>query len=60
MPRGTFGLLGPNGAMHRIKSGAQRIVIDVRGRPTAAGIDSRHLMIDTDPSNNTLPIAKPR
>jgi hypothetical protein len=55
-----FGLLGPNGAMHRIKSGAQRIVIDVRGRPTAAGIDSRHLMIDTDPSNNTLPIGKPR
>ncbi len=39
-------------ALHRIKSGAQRISVVVSRKPVQAGIDPRNLLIDADPSDN--------
>ncbi|MEO8381465.1 MAG: ABC transporter permease [Acidobacteriota bacterium] len=41
-------------AMHRIRTGAQTIVILVPQRPTRAGIDPRHLLIDVEPGDNVV------
>jgi hypothetical protein len=38
--------------MHRIRSGEQRIVLTVPRRPAEAGIDPRHLLIDTKVNDN--------
>jgi len=38
--------------MHRIHSGEQRIVLTVPRRPVEAGIDPRHLLIDTKVDDN--------
>lgn len=38
--------------MHRIRSGEQRIVLTVPRRPAEAGIDPRHLLIDTKVDDN--------
>jgi ABC-2 type transport system permease protein len=38
--------------MHRIRSGEQKIVITVEGKPERAGIDPRRLLIDWQTQNN--------
>lgn len=39
---------------HRVRSGAQRIAVTVPSEPARAGIDPRHLLIDTDGGDNTV------
>jgi hypothetical protein len=39
-------------ALHRIRTGSQRVTIVVNAKPVRAGIDPRYLLIDADPSNN--------
>ena len=39
---------------HRIQSGQQRIVTTVPQKPARAGIDPRHLLIDTETADNTI------
>jgi ABC-2 type transport system permease protein len=43
-------------SMHRIRSGAQTMTITVPFRPARAGIDPRHLLIDTNPKDNVAQI----
>lgn len=38
--------------MHRVRSGEQRITIEVSEKPAMAGIDPRHLLIDVKPDDN--------
>lgn len=38
--------------MHRIRTGPQTITVTLPQRPARAGIDPRHLLIDTEPSDN--------
>jgi hypothetical protein len=38
--------------LHRIRSGAQRIVLTVPGAAAWAGLDPRHLLFDLTPGNN--------
>jgi ABC-2 type transport system permease protein len=45
--------------MHRIRSGPQTITITVPRRPTQAGIDPRHLLIDVQPNDNVVDISEP-
>jgi len=58
-----IGVFGPNGdqplyrAMQPIRTGLQTITITVPQRPTTAGIDPRHLLIDVVPDDNMAPIA---
>lgn len=37
---------------HRIRTGSNRIIINVAARPAEAGIDPRHLLVDTDMVDN--------
>ena len=59
-----IGVFGPDGdqplyrAMQRVRTGAQTITITVPQRPTSAGIDPRHLLIDVAPDDNMASIAK--
>jgi hypothetical protein len=46
--------------MHRIRSGEQRIVLTVPRRPAEAGIDPRHLLIDTKVDDNLKSVSAPR
>jgi hypothetical protein len=39
-------------ALHRVKTGTQRINVVVASRPVRAGIDPRYLLVDDDYSNN--------
>lgn len=39
-------------AMHRIRTGPQTVTITVPQRPSRAGIDPRHLLIDAEPGDN--------
>jgi hypothetical protein len=41
-------------AHHRLRGGKQRLVVRVRQKPGAAGVDPFHLMIDRIPDDNTL------
>ena len=41
---------------HRVRSGEQTIRVTVPGRPARAGIDPRHLLIDTDTEDNDVDI----
>jgi hypothetical protein len=43
-------------AMHPVRSGPQTITITVPQRPTSAGIDPRHLLIDVEPDDNLADI----
>ncbi|MFZ2493273.1 MAG: ABC transporter permease [Thermoanaerobaculia bacterium] len=45
-------------AMHRIRSGTQTITLTVPHRPASAGIDPRHLLIDTQPDDNVAKISE--
>jgi ABC-2 type transport system permease protein len=45
-------------AMHRIRSGPQTITITVPAKPTTAGIDPRHLLIDVQPADNVVVITE--
>jgi hypothetical protein len=45
-------------APHRIRTGAQTIVITVPQRPAVAGIDPRHLLIDVEPYDNVVDVAE--
>ena len=38
---------------HRIRSGEQTITLMVHGKPSRAGIDPNHLLIDLNLENNT-------
>jgi hypothetical protein len=38
--------------LHRIRAGAQRIVVTVTGKPARAGMDPRNLLIDVVPDDN--------
>jgi hypothetical protein len=40
-------------AKHRLRSGSQRIEVRVDARPSSAGVDPFHMMIDRVPGNNT-------
>ena len=44
--------------MHRIRSGAQRITVTVRGEPARAGIDPRHLLMDVKPADNVAEVRR--
>lgn len=44
---------------HRIRSGVNRLVLEVTGKPEEAGIDPRHLLIDTETFNNVRKLAGP-
>jgi hypothetical protein len=37
---------------HRIRSGANRLIVNVSKKPDEAGIDPRHLLVDTDMADN--------
>ncbi len=39
-------------AHHRLRSGRQRLIVRVSGKPGAAGVDPYHLMIDRTPDDN--------
>mgnify|MGYP001064313895 CR=1 FL=1 len=39
-------------AHHRLRGGKQRLVVRVRQKPGAAGVDPFHLMIDRTPDDN--------
>ena len=41
---------------HRVRSGAQTITVTVPGRPARAGVDPRHLLIDTVPADNEVAV----
>jgi hypothetical protein len=43
--------------LHRVRSGAQRFRLVVPGRPGAAAIDPRHLLLDVKPQDNEKPVA---
>jgi hypothetical protein len=43
-------------AMHRIRTGPQTITITVPHKPTRAGIDPRHLLIDATPDDNVVSV----
>jgi ABC-type transport system involved in multi-copper enzyme maturation permease subunit len=43
-------------ALHRIKTGTQRVTVIVDKKPIRAGIDPRYLLIDDEPENNILEI----
>lgn len=50
---------------HLIRTGKQRIVLTVRGRPVLAGIDPRHLLdwaegVDDDDNIQRLEVPEPR
>jgi ABC-2 type transport system permease protein len=38
---------------HRIRAGDQQVVVTVSRRPGRGGVDPRHLLIDTEPNDNT-------
>ena len=42
--------------LHRVRSGPQRITVTVPRRPTRAGIDPRHLLIDVDTEDNVAAV----
>lgn len=44
-------------ALHRIKSGQQKISLVVNARPVRGGIDPRYLLIDDEPSDNMKEIS---
>jgi ABC-2 type transport system permease protein len=44
--------------MHRVRSGPQRITIMVAGEPARAGIDPRPLLIDDEPGDNVVEVAR--
>ena len=46
--------------MHRFRSGEQRIVLTVPRRPAEAGIDPRHLLIDTKVDDNLKSVSATR
>lgn len=46
-------------AKHRLKTGTQRVVVQVPQRPGAAGVDPYHLMIDRTPADNVKTAAWP-
>jgi aminopeptidase N len=58
---------GPGGArgapvyrrLHRIRSGAQRIVLTVPAAAAWAGVDPRHLLFDLTPGDNVAPVRGP-
>ena len=41
---------------HRIREGRQQVSLVVNGKPATAGIDPRHLLIDTTPDDNLLKV----
>ncbi len=46
---------------HRVRSGQRRLTVTVPGRPARAGVDPRHLLIDTRPGDNVVGVeAAPR
>jgi hypothetical protein len=62
---GVFGPAEPGGDersrplhihKHRVRSGAQRITVTVRGRPVLAVIDPRHLLTDRDMDDNLVQV----
>ena len=38
--------------MHWMRTGAQRITVDVREKPASAGVDPRHLLIEVKGADN--------
>jgi ABC-2 type transport system permease protein len=44
-------------AKHRLRSGSARIEVRVDGRPSSAGVDPFHVMIDRVPANNTRAVS---
>ncbi len=46
--------------MHRVVAGSQTITIVVPERPTRAGIDPRHLLIDVAPDDNVVEVTATR
>ena len=46
-------------AKHRLKTGTQRVMMQVPQRPGAAGVDPYHLMIDRTPADNVKAFSAP-
>jgi ABC-2 type transport system permease protein len=44
--------------MHRVRAGAQRITVTVRGEPARAGVDPRSLLIDMEPDDNVVEVGR--
>ena len=57
---GSDGGRGPSvyRALHRIRSGAQRVTITVPATATRAGVDPRSLLFDLRPGNNVARIRR--
>ena len=45
---------------HRLHAGTQRITVTVRGQPATAGVDPRHVLIDTRRRDNVRPVVMQR
>jgi hypothetical protein len=44
---------------HRVRSGANRVVVKVAQQPREAGIDPRNLLIDTQMDDNVVRVGQP-
>ena len=46
--------------LHRLRSGEQTVTVAVPREPASAGVDPRHLLIDTDPDDNLVDTVGPK